>query len=184
MSVPWVVFGVNFVCTCSNVFRGVVSRDLASTTRLHRCAQARNSCALVLSVTERDTMFMQSMTLEQQTPSVFQRAPRSQRQRDGPQLPTPTLAIWQVTSGWLILPHTQSNCLHTHHTHTDRPKKASDHWPPNTGPKVCCHTCGASPVPCIASTSMPQSCSNHLSRHRQEVHRKSLGSSRPRDRLT
>ena len=73
--------------------------------------------------------------------------------------------------------------VYTHHTHTDKLKKASDHCPPNTHQKVCCHTCGSSPVPCIASTNTPQSCSNHLSRHRQ-VQRKSLGSSRPRDRLT
>ena len=39
---------------------------------------------------------------------------------------------------------------YTHHTNTDRPSKASDHCPPNTSLKVCCHICGASPEPYIA----------------------------------
>ena len=65
------------------------------------------------------------------------------------------------------------------HTHTDRPKKPLNivHRTPRL--KVCCHTCGASLVPYIVSTSNTESSSNHLSHHRQKVQRKSLGSSRP-----
>ena len=124
----WLLFGLIFVCTYSNVFRGVVSRDLASTTRLHRCAQARNYCAHVFVCdSARHHVHAINDTRATNSHPLFQRAPRSQRQRDGPQLPhaNPCNLASHV---WLAHLATYSRVTVYTHIHTLTSfKKASDH---------------------------------------------------------